>query len=47
MRKFFVGSCNEERNLIYPHHSSKFDFDEDAMEIGVEILYLATETFLA
>ena len=44
---FFVGSRNEQRNLIYPHHSPKFDFDEDAMEIGVEILCRAAEKFLS
>jgi amidohydrolase len=44
---FFVGSRNEERNLIYPHHSPKFDFDEAAMEIGVEILCRAAEKFLS
>jgi amidohydrolase len=44
---FFVGSRNEKRNLIYPHHSPKFDFDEAAMEIGVEILCSATEKFLS
>lgn len=47
---FFVGSQNSERGLIYPHHSPKFDFDEAALPIGVEILkriatkYLSTRT---
>ncbi len=44
---FFVGSRNEARNLIYPHHSPKFDFDEAAMEIGAEILYRAAQRFLS
>jgi amidohydrolase len=44
---FFVGSRNEGKNLIYPHHSPKFDFDEAAMEIGAEILCRATEKFLS
>jgi amidohydrolase len=35
---FFIGSQNSERGLIYPHHSPKFDFDEAALPIGVEIL---------
>jgi amidohydrolase len=35
---FFVGSQNSERGLVYPHHSPKFDFDEAALPIGVEIL---------
>ena len=44
---FFVGSRNEDRKLMYPHHSPKFDFDEAAMEIGVEILCRATDKYLA
>ncbi|MCI0605305.1 amidohydrolase [bacterium] len=44
---FFVGSRNEQQNLIYPHHSPKFDFDEAAMEIGVEVLCRAAEKFLS
>jgi len=44
---FFVGSRNDEKLLIYPHHSPRFDFDEAAMEIGVEILSRATEKFLS
>jgi amidohydrolase len=44
---FFVGSRNEDRKLMYPHHSPKFDFDEAAMEIGVEVLCRATEKYLA
>lgn len=44
---FFVGSRNEEKNLLFPHHSPKFDFDEAALEIGVEILCRAAERFLS
>jgi amidohydrolase len=44
---FFVGSRNESKNFIYPHHSSQFDFDESAMEIGVEILCRAAEKYLS
>jgi len=44
---FFVGSRNEDKKLMYPHHSPKFDFDEAALEIGVEILCRATEKFLS
>ena len=38
---FFVGAGNEDKGAIYPHHHPKFDFDEDALSIGVEAL-LAT-----
>lgn len=35
---FFVGSRNEDRGLIHPHHSPRFDIDEGAMEIAVQIM---------
>ncbi|TGL57509.1 amidohydrolase [Leptospira ognonensis] len=47
---FFVGSRNEKKGFIYPHHSSHFDFDEDAMPIGLAVLkeiiglYLSADT---
>ena len=47
---FFLGSRNEERGLIHPHHSPRFDIDENALPIGVEIMtrvirrYLGRET---
>ena len=44
---FFIGSANEKRNLHFPHHSPRFDFDEAALEIGVEILCRTVEKFLA
>lgn len=34
---FWLGSKNEEKGLIYPHHSSYFDFDESVMSIGIEM----------
>ena len=34
---FFLGSRNEEKGLIHPHHSAYFDFDEEVMAIGIEI----------
>jgi amidohydrolase len=34
----FVGSANAERGLDQPHHSPRFDFDEDALAIGCEFL---------
>jgi len=32
---FFLGSRNEKKGYTHPHHSSYFDFDEDALELGV------------
>lgn len=40
-----LGSSNKKRGLVFPHHSAKFDFDESALAIGVELwmrLALAT-----
>jgi len=34
----FVGSANPARGLDQPHHSPRFDFDEDALLIGTEFL---------
>jgi amidohydrolase len=35
---FFVGSANAKRGLDTPHHSPTFDFDERALDIGVQML---------
>lgn len=35
---FFLGSANKEKGLDQPHHNSRFNFDEEAMPIGAEIL---------
>jgi amidohydrolase len=37
----FVGSANPARGLDQPHHSPRFDFDEDALLIGTEFLVQA------
>jgi len=42
---FFLGSANSERNLAYPHHHPRFDFDETALEIGVEMFARCVEKF--
>ncbi len=34
---FWLGSGNEEKGLNHPHHSPYFDFDENAMAIGIEM----------
>jgi amidohydrolase len=35
---FFVGSANPELGLDAPHHNPCFDFDEDALPIGVAVM---------
>jgi amidohydrolase len=32
---FFIGAGNEEKGINFPHHHPRFDFDEEAMKIGV------------
>lgn len=43
---FFVGSANVERDLAYPHHNPRFDIDEQALLIGVELLATAAASFV-
>lgn len=35
---FFIGSANSERGLDASHHNPHFDFDEDALPIGVAVM---------
>ncbi len=42
---FFLGSANLNRNLAYPHHHPRFDFDETALGLGVEIFVRCVEKF--
>jgi amidohydrolase len=42
----FVGSANPERGLDQPHHSPRFDFDEDALAVGCEFLLQVAEEAL-
>lgn len=44
---FFVGSRNQERGFIHPHHNSKFDFDEDALPIGLEVMKESIKIYLS
>jgi len=43
---FFLGSANAERGLNAPHHNPRFDFDEDALPLGVAILMHALAYYL-
>ncbi|WP_448603499.1 M20 metallopeptidase family protein [Thermoleptolyngbya sp.] len=42
---FFLGSANIDRELAYPHHHPRFDFDETALGLGVEIFVRCVEQF--
>ena len=43
---FLVGSSNADAGLDAPHHSSTFDFDEDALLIAAETLARASLEYL-
>jgi amidohydrolase len=43
---FFVGAGNAKQNMTYPHHSPHFDWDEDAMPIGVAIMAGAVASYV-
>ena len=43
---FFLGSANPEKGLAYPHHHPRFDFDETALGMGVEIFVRCVEKYL-
>jgi amidohydrolase len=43
----FIGSANPARGLDHPHHSPRFDFDEAALPVGVQVLVRTAERFLA
>lgn len=43
---FFVGSANDERGLNYGHHHPRFDFDEDALPVGVALLTAAVGEYV-
>lgn len=35
---FFVGAANPEKGFDQPHHNARFDFDEDALIVGAEVM---------
>ena len=43
---FIVGAENAAKGANYPHHHPRFNIDEDAMPIGVEVLIRAAMEFL-
>jgi amidohydrolase len=44
---FFLGSANPYFDLAYPHHHPRFNFDEKALGMGVEMFVRCVEKFLA
>ncbi|MFP4694762.1 MAG: M20 family metallopeptidase [Halothece sp.] len=42
---FFLGSANTSLGLNYPHHHPRFDFDETALSMGVEMFARCVEQF--
>ncbi len=42
----FVGSANPERDLMYPHHHPRFDFDEAALPIAAGLLATAVAEYV-
>jgi amidohydrolase len=42
---FLIGSMNRRRGLVHPHHSSRFDFDEEALALGVELWVRLAERY--
>jgi amidohydrolase len=34
----FIGAGNPEKEVVYPHHHPRFDIDENALRIGVELI---------
>ncbi|HEY9605429.1 MAG TPA: M20 family metallopeptidase [Allocoleopsis sp.] len=42
---FFLGSANPDKDLAYPHHHPRFNFDETVLEMGVEIFVRCVEKF--
>jgi amidohydrolase len=42
---FFLGSANPAKGLTYPHHHPRFDFDEAALAMGVEMFVRCVEKF--
>ena len=42
----FVGAGNPDKEAVYPHHHSRFDFDEDAMLHGLKLIIAMADSRL-
>ncbi len=43
---FFVGAGNKSRGLDFTHHHPRFDFDEDALPLGVSLMLAAVADYV-
>jgi len=43
---FFIGSANAEKELNFPHHHPRFDFDERAMVTGAALMATAAADYM-
>jgi len=43
---FIVGANNPAKGANYPHHHPRFNIDEDALPVAVEVLSRAAMDFL-
>lgn len=43
---FWLGAGNNEKGLNQPLHNARFDFDEDALMVGVEVMIRSALTYL-
>jgi len=43
---FFLGSANIHKDLAYPHHHPRFDFDETALGLGVEMFVRCIDRYM-
>jgi amidohydrolase len=44
---FFLGSANPDKDLAYPHHHPRFDFDESVLCMGVELFVRCVEQYFS
>ncbi|HEV8636900.1 MAG TPA: amidohydrolase [Chloroflexota bacterium] len=44
---FWLGTRNEQRGLVWDHHHPRFDLDEAALPLGVELLGRIAERYLS
>ncbi|MCL4234979.1 MAG: amidohydrolase [Deltaproteobacteria bacterium] len=44
---FFLGSANPAKGLDKPHHHPEFDFDEDALPLGVEMFARVADRYFS
>jgi len=43
---FRLGIRNEEKGIIHPYHSSRFDIDEEVLPFGVEMFVRIVDKYL-